>query len=98
MFQQEDAASTYGLTKQEALFNECRELAKCKTLPADARKILMGTSKEFVLQWLRSKQGQCALLKVPYSSLSDSEVEQLQAGIAVLGEAVVRVGELIPVE
>ena len=97
-YEQTDAAETYGLAQHEAVHSQCRVLAKCTILTADTRKILMGVSKKFVLQWRLAKQGQCALLRIPGSALTDADFEQLGHGVAVLGEAAVRLGELVPLE
>jgi hypothetical protein len=97
-FRRKDAADTYGLTKQEALATEgCRALATCRSLPSGSRKVLMGAYREYVLQWRSAKKGQILLLKVSRAGLKDEEYEPLTAGVAVLGEAVVRIGELVDV-
>lgn len=97
-YEQPDAATTYGFTQTEALDGECRVLATCKSLPPGARKTLMGVSQEYVLQWRLAKDGQCALLRIPRCELTDADFEQLGPGVAVLGKAAVRLGELVQLE
>ena len=98
IFQSPDAETEYGLTRQEALMSGCRVLATCQHLPAESRKILMGTSREYVLAWKAAKDGQLALLRVPQAALSEDAFEPLGPGIAVLGQAAVLYGELLDVE
>ena len=95
LFRAPDATTAYGLARQEALSSGCRALATCSILAPEARKILMGVSRKFVLQWVGAKDGDLALLRVSRADLKDHEFERLGPGVAVLGEAAVRLGDLL---